>query len=188
MDFEEAAKAYGLNAVKDENLVTVSRLVERQLMLQRNVEEAELALEVAKRELREVQEKMLPEALTEFGLSEVVMKDGSKVVVKEDVKTSISKDRENEAFTWLRDHGFDSIIKNVVSVPFGRGEDEKAAQLVRSLDEGGFAPNHSMKVEAMTLKAFVREQLRNGTPVPEDVFGVFIVNKATIVPPKAKRI
>jgi hypothetical protein len=71
-----------------------------------------------------------------------------------------------------------------VSVPFGRGEDEKANQLLRNLDKEGFQPDQRMWVEPMTLKAFVREQIRNGTPVPEDLFGVFIRNVAKIIPPK----
>lgn len=181
-DFESAASE--LSALKDEHLGTISRLVEKQRSWERTVEDIELQLKRAKEELRKVQEDLLPAALSEFGVHELVMKDGSKVKVKEDVKASISKDRQSEAFSWLRNHGFDDIIKNVVSIPFGRGEDEKAAQLIVNLDKEGFAPDQEMWVEPMTLKAFVREQIRNGTPVPEDVFGVYIINKATIVPPK----
>jgi hypothetical protein len=184
-DFESAASE--LSTLKDDQLGTVARLVETMQHWQRTVASCEEALKAASRELRRVQEEQLPAALQELGVSSVTMNDGSKLVLKEEVKASISKDREAVAFSWLRDHGFESLIKNVVSVPFGRGEDERAARLVRLLDQDGFAPNQELWVEPMTLKAFVKEQLRNGTPVPEDIFGVYMFNKATIVPPKAKR-
>ena len=46
------------------------------------------------------------------------------IEVKPFYSASIPKDRKGEAFEWLRIHGYDDIIKNQVSVQFGRGESD----------------------------------------------------------------
>ena len=38
--------------------------------------------------------------------------------------------RESNAYEWLRDQGLGDIIKNNVFVTFGKGEDNKAKQLI----------------------------------------------------------
>ena len=40
--------------------------------------------------------------------------------------------------------------------------------------------NKKEKVEPMTLKAFVREQVEGGKELPFDLFGVYIANKTKI--------
>jgi hypothetical protein len=40
--------------------------------------------------------------------------------------------------------------------------------------------NQTEKVEPMTLKAFVKEQIQMGRNVPSDLFGVYVANKTKI--------
>jgi hypothetical protein len=67
-----------------------------------------------------------------------------------------------------------------VSVRFGRGEDELCARLLNLLGEKGYPADQAEKIEPMTLKAFVREQLERGNEFPTELFGVYIGQKATI--------
>mgnify|MGYP003387370754 CR=1 FL=1 len=89
-------------------------------------------------------------------------------------------DRKDKAFTWLRDNGLGDIIKNDITVTFGRGEDNKAASYAELAKGQGFQPTQKMKVEPMTLKALVRERIEAGKEMPTEIFGVFSENKTTI--------
>ena len=81
-------------------------------------------------------------------------------------------------------HGFENglgdIIKNEISVSFGRNEDNKAADYAALAEERGFQPTQKLKVEPMTLKALVRERLEAGKSMPTEIFNVFVGNKTTI--------
>ena len=63
---------------------------------------------------------------------------------------------------------------------FGKTQDEDANKLVVELKSKGHNVSQKMKVEPMTLKATVREQIEKGYDVPMDLLGVFIGNKTTI--------
>ena len=84
------------------------------------------------------------------------------------------------AFNWLRNNGLGDIIKNEISVSFGRNEDNKAADYAELAKGQGFQPTQKMKVEPMTLKALVRERIEAGKEMPTEIFGIFSENKTTI--------
>ena len=108
------------------------------------------------------------------------MDDGSQVTVKPFYSASIPEARRAEAYEWLREHGFDDIIKNTVSVRFGRGEDELCARLINLLGTQGFPAEQAEKIEPATLKAWAKEQVERGNAIPADLFGLYIGQKATI--------
>jgi hypothetical protein len=66
--------------------------------------------------------------------------DGVTVTRKMMVHASIPVDRKEEAISWLRDNNLDDIIKNDVSLSFGKGEDNVAGDVVGLLQERGFDP------------------------------------------------
>jgi hypothetical protein len=88
--------------------------------------------------------------------------------------------KTEEAFDWLRQNGFGDLIKNNVTLTFGRNEDSTAKNLVEDLRKKGHNVNQTEKVEPMTLKAFVKEQIQQGKNVPSDIFGVYVANKTKI--------
>lgn len=178
MNLEDIANEF--STVKDDDLSKVANLVRQQLSLEQMVVELEENLKRAKRNLEEVSGQLLPAALEEYGLSELTMADGSKISVQTVVSASISKERQPDAHDWLRDHGHGDLIKNTVSVTFGRGQDEDAKELVRRLDASGFDPEQKEAVHPSTLKAFVKEQVEKGREIPSDTFGIFIGQKTVI--------
>jgi hypothetical protein len=108
------------------------------------------------------------------------MADGSSIEVKPFYSASIKEEKRAEAFAWLRDNGFGDLIKNNVSVRFGRNEDEQCSRLLEILALRGYVAEQSEKVESMTLKAWVRERVEKGSEVPSDLFGAFIGQRAVI--------
>jgi hypothetical protein len=166
--------------VSDESVSGIAGLAKRAKMLEKELEDLGASLKEKEEQYRNLTEVSIPEAMAEAGMKKFVMEDGSMIDVKPFYGASISKARQAEAFKWLRDHGFDDIIKNTVSVRFGRKEDELAARMIQLLREQGFIPEQTEKVEPQPLKAWVKERIEKGQPVDSELFGVFIGQKATI--------
>lgn len=102
---------------------------------------------------------------------------GRTVQFSKSFVASITEKRKHVAFQWLRDKGFEDIIKNQVSVPFNAGGDAEAQVLLDYLQKNDIVYDQKETVHAGTLKAFVNEQLSKGVDIPKDVFGVYEVVK-----------
>lgn len=168
------------NFASDESLKVVAELANRQLSLEKEIEDLEAQLKEKKESLVQVAEKDLPEALAECGLSEVKLLDGSKVSVKPYYQANPPKEKYDEAMAWLRDNGHGDLIKNDVTVSFGKGEDDRAVDFKRFLSENGTSYSDKTGVHPMTFKAFVREQVETGQNLPFDLLGIYIGQKASI--------
>lgn len=178
MDLELIAMQ--LSSVDNNDLRQVSGLVRQQLLLEQRVEDLAADLKKAQLDLAHISGEALPAALAEHGLTELKMSDGSKVTISTVISANISKDRAPEAHEWLRSNGHADLIKNTVSVAFGKGDDEKAATLIERLDELGFDADQKEAVHPSTLKAFCKEQIERGTDIPSELFGIYIGQKTTI--------
>ena len=95
-----------------------------------------------------------------------------------DAKIPVSK--KEEAFTWMRDNGLGGIIKNIVSMKFGKAQDNMVSSIVEDLKEKGFQVNRDEKVEPQTYKAALKEKIQNGESVPMDLLGLYVSSKTTI--------
>jgi hypothetical protein len=178
IDFEDVAS--DLQDIKEEGISRIATLVRQQLAMEKRVADLEAELGIAKKDLKEVAENLLPSAMAEYGMAKMKMDDGSEISVSKFYSASIPKARQDEAFDWLRDNGHDSLIKNQVAVSFGRAEDSKAQRLLDRLQAEGFETQQKVWVEPMTLKAFVKEQVEGGAPIPSDLFGIYIGDQAKI--------
>jgi len=118
--------------------------------------------------------------LTEMGLSYLKLANGSSVEVKTNYSATITLANKEKAVNWLRENGLGDIIKNELTVSFGRNEDNMAAAYADLAKGQGYQPTQKLKVEPMTLKALVRERIEGGKPLPTEIFNVFIGNKTTI--------
>ena len=135
-----------------------------------------------KAEADDISSRVIPELLAEQGLSEIKLADGSKVSVKKEFRATVPKDdtkREN-ALQWLRTNGLGDIIKNNVSVTFGKGEDDKAKQLLDLAAENGYEPQQKSDVSWNTLTALYRERVEAGLDMPSDCFSLWIKDKTKI--------
>jgi hypothetical protein len=148
--------------------------------MEQEIETAEAALSSLKKQYLKLTDEELPAVLEELGIAEMKLDDGSKIKLTQIYGASIPVDRREEAFAWLRENGYDDIIKNTVACSFGRGEDDKAAKFTDSIRRMGLAPDTKTEVHAMTLKAFVRERVETGDELPMDLFGAFVGQRAVI--------
>ena len=135
-----------------------------------------------KAEADDIGSRVIPELLAEQGLSEIKLADGSKVSVKKEFRCTLPKDisKRELAYKWLREQGLGDIIKNNVFVTFGKGEDDKAQQLLNLAVENGFEPEQKSDVAWATLTALFRERIESGLDMPSDVFSTWIKDKTKI--------
>ena len=133
-----------------------------------------------KKALDVISGEVIPTMMTEMNISTLKLSDGSAVEVKPIYGASISIDKKEKAFNWLRNNGLGDLIKNEVIVSFGRNEDNKAMAYANLASGQGFQPVQKLKVEPMTLKALVRERIESGKDMPSDLFNVFTGNRTKI--------
>ena len=165
---------------KTDNIQSLADQVQRLEEMQHELEIREDALKEHKKQIQYISGEVIPTMMSEMGLAELKLHDGSHLKVSTSYRATITEANKEAAFNWLRENGLGDIIKNEISVSFGRNEDNKAADYAELAKSNGFQPTQKMKVEPMTLKALVRERIEAGKEMPTEIFGVYSENKTTI--------
>ena len=177
INFEEDQRE-DLNSVNDAK--SLSDQVVKLKKLEDDLVEKEKELKELKRHIELVSGEVIPTMMQEMNISTLKLADGSSVEVKPVYGASISVANKEAAYTWLRENGLGDLIKNEITVSFGRNEDNKAQQYAVLAKGQGFEPVQKLKVEPMTLKALVRERLESGQEMPSDLFNVFAGNRTKV--------
>ena len=176
IDFEQDQQ----EIIEKTDISTLSRYC---LMLQ-NLEDQMLNMEKDLKKLKEEADKIgseiIPSLFAEEGLASLKLADGSSVDIRKSYNCTIKKDQVESAFKWLRDNGLGDLIKNEVAVQFGKGEDNKAEQLLGLAVREGYEPSQKQKVEPMTLKALYRERIEAGLDMPSEFFNTFVKDQTKI--------
>ena len=177
----------------DKQLASVAELAREQQNLEAGIEIVTHVLEHLQYELIRVSEVRLPEAMAAVHMTEFALEGGYRVSVDTEYYANIpspdsrkpgGQERRAAAFQWLKDHKHGDLIKTELTVQAGRGEQEKIANVMAALKDLKVPFNTADAVHWSTLRAFVKEQLEKGTPIPEDIFGVHVKKVATITSPK----
>ena len=166
-----------------DNLTGVNNLSTLVIELQRLEDEIaneEERLKLKKEKADKISNIAIPEIMQALKLKTMKLADGSAIEVKEVYSATIPLDKKEGAFNWLREHGLGDLIKNEVTVSFGRGEDNKAAEYADLARGQGLEPTQKLKVEPMTLKALFRERSENNQELPSEHFNLFKGNKTKI--------
>jgi hypothetical protein len=166
----------------DAEAAEIGTLTKRAIELQEEIEALSAQVKTRNEELRRITDQDLPEAMDAANCAEFKDKDtGKKITIKEAVTASISKNNAIKAHAWLREHGHESLIKNEIIVPLGKGLDNVAGEIITRLKtEFDVEPERRENVHAQTLGAFCREQLGMGVDLPADLLGMYIRRVAVI--------
>lgn len=123
------------------------------------IEEAEDKLKLLKGHFKRLSEEDIPNLLSEFGLSEIKLKSGEKVIVKDDASITIKND--SLFFLWLKNREEDDIIK--LNYDFSnRMEDEARMHLDDFLVDNDIEFETNMGVHGQTKKKYFKELLGIG--------------------------
>jgi hypothetical protein len=177
MDLEQLSKEITIDTSVSQD---IAELCNKLLDVQKEVTTLEDKLKKKKEEELKLSEQDIPNLMQKAGVAALKLTDGSSVEIKPYYGARIPASRTDEAFDWLRENNYGDLIKNNVTLTFGRNEDNVAKTLVDELRQKGHNVKQAEKVEPMTLKAFVREQIEKGKNVPADLFGVYVATRTKI--------
>lgn len=170
----------------------------------------EEALKNKKATLKLHQESDLVELLTERELNHGVrLPDGREYEFERVMHCSVAKPDQEKAYTYLRENGFGAILREGVSISFGKNAEQIVAEFKASVAKllpayeisvrAGKAPTmlvlaiksmlasanlgvtieHFDELPGSTLRAWVTKQMKLGQPIPE-FFGVYSPMKAVL--------
>lgn len=146
---------------------------------------AELAGALALRikEYRRISTDVLPAAMLEVGgvgIRKFTLGNGYQIEIEDEMRAALRADQKEPAFDWLKEHGLGDIIKDDVEVMFGRGDELKVKNLLAYCVEQGYIAKENKNVNAATLKATIKEQMKKGVLFPTELFVIHEEHKAVI--------
>jgi hypothetical protein len=162
------------------DLKAITAMAQRQVELEDAVARAEEQLKSLKERLRIVSEVDLPQAMSDAELEDFTLSDGSKVTIKDMVVAGITEANRDAAHAWLRANNLGSLIKRDITLNFGKGEEADAEEALGIADRHGWRWKNKEAVHPSTLKAFIKEQLEQGSNLPFELFGARQLVRATI--------
>ena len=148
--------------------------------LEDEIQNAEESVAKLKEKAKTLSQFEIPVMMEEMHITKLKLKDGESVEIKKIYGASIPPQHQEAAFTWLRNNGLGDIIKNDITVTFGRGEDNKASEYATLAQGQGFEPVQKIGVHPQTLKAVVRERLESGQEMPSDIIKTYAGNSTKI--------
>lgn len=179
IDYESEAT---LDAAPDSSqLKIISDLAAKQVRLEMEATQLESQLKAKQKELRQVQEVDLPDAMAAAGCKAYTTQDGRGISIKEDISASLSEGKKPAAIAWLKENGHGDIVKEKVSLDLGKGEESLAREIAASIQESfNRVPVVSTDVNTATLKSLIRELRARGEDVPMETLGAYEWKKAVI--------
>ena len=163
-----------------ENVRSLSNYVIDLQKLEGEIAKEEALLKQKKERADKISAEVIPEIMESMKLKTLKLQDGSAIEVKEVYSATIPVANRERAYQWLRENDLGDLIKNEITVSFGRGEDNKASEYADLAKGNGFEPTQKLKVEPMTLKALFRERSENKEELPSEHFNLFKGNKTKI--------
>ena len=71
---------------------------------------------------------VIPDMMNAMNLKTMKLKDGSEIEISNKFFANALAAKRAEAYQWLRENGLGNIVKNEITVRFGKDEDTKATQ------------------------------------------------------------
>jgi len=166
--------------IKTDEVKEISEACNKLTSQNQKVETIQKSLKEAEEESRRLSEEVIPTLMQQAGVSSIKLDNGTSVEVSPYYYAKISEDKRAEAFQWLRENDHGDLIKNNVSVSFGKGEDSNAVNLKSELEAKGLVVDQKQDVHWQTLRGFVKEQIEKNKTLPSETFGLYIANRTKI--------
>jgi hypothetical protein len=173
--------------IPDQNAIQrLGKMVAEMAQLVLQEEELEDKLKKVQSELKQYQEQLIPELMTELDMVDLTTKGGIRVEMREEVRASFPKDPERRelAFSWLRSTGNEGLVKHEFKIRYGRDSAREVAKLQKLLEEFEIGKTATVEqdqtIHHQTLVAFLKRELKEGHDVPLESFGAFVQKFAKI--------
>ena len=116
---------------------------------------------------------VIPDMMNSMNFKTMKLKDGSEIEVSNKFFASALAAKRPEAYNWLRENGLGNIVKNEITVRFGRDEDNKAQQYATLAKGQGYDPEQKVSVHAGTLRVALEDLHSRGGKIPSEYFSTF---------------
>jgi hypothetical protein len=164
----------------DDKLEELSKLVHEFKELESAIEEEEEYLKGMREKYDAIGMGKIPDLFDSLSLSQIKLKTGELVEIKRDFAASITAEKQEACFKWLKDNGHEGLIKHDVVTTIKKGETKEYEELLGQLSKLGVTYTDKSYVHPMTLKSFVKEQINAGANFPQEQFSVFPIRKTKI--------
>lgn len=143
------------------------------------------ALELSKSTYHQIRTRRIPDIMAELQTKKMEFR-GREFEVVDFVNGSLPKDPEKRAvaISLLKKEDASGLLKTVVQVSFGKGEENKAQKLYSDLAEEGLPAKLDSDVHPQTLQAFVRRKIKDGEEIDYEALGIFVSPIVRIKEPK----
>ena len=116
---------------------------------------------------------VIPDLMNAMNLKTMKLKDGSEIEISNKFFASALAAKRPEAYQWLRENGLGNIVKNEITVRFGKDEDNKATQYATLARGQGYEPEQKVSVHAGTLRVALEDLHTRGGKIPSEYFSTF---------------
>jgi len=116
---------------------------------------------------------IIPEVMHSMNLKTIKLKDGSELEIDDKFYATALAPKRAEAYQWLRENGLGNIVKNEITVRFGKDEDHKATQYATLARGQGYEPEQKVSVHAGTLRVALEDLHTRGGQIPSEYFSIF---------------
>ena len=89
---------------EEDTLQVLLALIDRQQIIEQEIQETEETLRAKKKNLAEIQDVRIPEILGSLGMKSFTLSDGKKISLVDHYYAHVSKANAHAAFEWLRDN------------------------------------------------------------------------------------
>lgn len=183
VEAKPAPKAVDLKAIRDHAADMWTRLKEIE-KLRAEIEKHDVAIGV-------LIEKTIPDAMREVGLKSFALSNGFSIELETFRHASVKKEDEPKFLKWLEENGFGGIIKRIITISFGKGEEAWANKFLRDLAKRKKPLPAERKdgVHSSTLKSFFKERLEEeaagkvpeNKKLPREIVSVHEATRAVLV-------
>lgn len=181
--FDSVEKHKKKEKLPEGGLEVVTAIGNKLVDKKKNLAKEEERLKVLKAEIREIEEKELPDAMASCNnMTRFDLGDGSQISVKDDLFCSIPEDKRAGALKWLEENGHSELIKHDVKVSFPKGKYDQADKLIEVLSKNfkDIPYDEKADVHSGTLKAWAKDQYKLGQELPENLFSVYEASIAKV--------
>jgi hypothetical protein len=138
-------------------------------------------LKYVEQRIKDLSTRSIPDLMRAVNLTELRLTDGQRISVRPDIVASVSKERMPQVLAWLQAHNAQAIAKQKLVVDINDLPKETVIAMENAAIALGAKPTMDASIHPSTLRAFVKEQLEQGTPdFPRELFGVHEGSKAVI--------
>ena len=157
----------------DVNLSEITGLVVELRKKQEDLKKLEDAAASLKAEIGRLSGDVIPELCESANVSEFVLADGTKVMIKRRFFGKVSEHNMDAAQEYLESSGNGALVKRQIAVDLGRCSLAESGRVHDALARIGVAGEEKRSIHPSTLSKFLTEQMESGADIPQEVFGVF---------------